>query len=352
MNPVIRSKSSSPEGGHKRRRPARIALISILLSLLIAGPLALRHFSRLRSPLAQETRFMMNTFVTISAMGPEAITTPAITGALDRMQEVDAKFSSHNPESEIYAFNRRGVPISDGEIVAVIKRALEIARASGGAFDITVFPLLELWGFYGDSPRLPRDARILACLDRVGYRSIVVKDSRIEKRREGVAIDLGGIAKGYAIAQAVKVLREKGVTSALVDAGGDIFALGKRGDRMWKVGIKNPRKEDLLGYVEAEDLAVMGSGDYERFFEAGGERYHHIIDPGTGYPSRGMSGITMFHLDPMAADAWNTALFVLGPEKGLAIVEKTPGMEAIMTTPSGEIIYSSGLAHGLKRIEQ
>jgi thiamine biosynthesis lipoprotein len=329
----------------------KFALAFVALVVIFGALLAFRYYNLYRYHLEKQTRFMMDTYVTIYAVGPRKITAGAIDRALDRMQEVDTKFNSRNPKSPIYEFNHDGKPISDQEIVSVATMALQIAKESDGAFDITVAPLIELWGFYGDAPHLPTDQEIAACLHRVGYHYLSLTDRKLRKTKDDVEIDLGGIAKGYGVGQAVKVLKELGVTSAVIDAGGDVYAMGKRGDRPWKVGIKDPRGgEDLLGYLEVEDLAVMGSGDYERFFEKDGKRYHHIFNPKTGYPAEGLRGSTLIYPDPTAADAWNTAIFVLGPEKGLELVEKTPGMEAIMVTTSGKIIYSSGLKNGLKPI--
>jgi len=338
----------------KRPWSKKLWLALIIVFVLVGALLAFRYHNLRRFHLEKQTRFMMDTYVTIYAVGPKEITAGAIDLALDRMQGVDAKFNSRNPKSPIYAFNKRGEPISDPEIVGVAAMALQIASTSGGAFDITIAPLLELWGFYGDaSPHLPQDHEIKTCMQRIGYQYLSLKNQQLQKTVNDVEIDLGGIAKGYAVSEAAKVLREEGVTSAVIDAGGDVYAMGKRGNKPWKVGIKDPKGgEALLGYMEVEDLAVMGSGDYERFFEKDGKRYHHIFDPKTGYPAEGLSGTTLIHPDPVAADAWNTALFVLGPEKGLELVEKTPGMEAIMVTTSGKIIYSSGLKTGLKPIPE
>jgi thiamine biosynthesis lipoprotein len=230
----------------------------------------------------------------------------------------------------------------------VVRHALDVSRKTGGAFDVTVSPLIELWGFYSGSTRLPDEAEIRACLEKVGYPYLHIQDGRLEKRRPDVRIDLGAIAKGYNIGEAVKVLREQGVTSALVDAGGDVYALGKKGRQFWHVGIKGPREKKVLGYVDAENLAVVGSGDYERYFTVNEKRYHHIFDPRTGYPSEALSSITLIGPDPMAADAWATALFVLGPEKGLATVEGIPGLEVLMVTAGGDMILSSGLREQLK----
>ncbi len=336
----------------KKKRPRKWLILGIMLpAVILAGLFATRQYNRYRFHLEKQTRFMMDTYVTVYAIGPKTKTLPAIDAALNRMQSVDAKFSSRNARSPVYAFNRQNVPITDREILDVVALALRISKDTEGAFDITVAPLIELWGFYGDSPRLPKPEEIQRCLNQVGYSHLILTDAKLQKDKADIKIDLGAIAKGYAVGQAAKVLTDQGVTSALIDAGGDIYALGKKAKQLWKVGIRKPRGDEILGYLEVQDLAVMGSGDYERFFMSGGKRYHHIFDPKTGYPAEGLSGTTLVHPDPMVADAWNTAVFVLGPEKGLDLVERIPGMEAVMVTTSGKEIYSSGLVHALKAIE-
>ena len=336
----------------KKKRPLKwLGFGIVLLAVILAGLFATRQYNLYRFHLEKQTRFMMDTYVTVYTIGPKSKTLPAINAALDRMQAVDAKFNSRNPGSPVNTFNTQNVPITDREVLDVVALALQIAKDTDGAFDITVEPLIELWGFYGDSPRLPGPEEIQNCLKQVGYSNLILSENELQKKKADVRIDLGAIAKGYAVGQAAKVLRDQGVTSALIDAGGDVYALGKKAGQLWKVGIRKPRGDKILGYLEVQDLAVMGSGDYERFFERDGKRYHHIFDPKTGYPAAGLSGTTLVHPDPMVADAWNTAIFVLGPEKGLAIVERISGMEALMVLTSGKIIYSSGLAQALKAIE-
>jgi thiamine biosynthesis lipoprotein len=340
------------EGRVKKARTLKkwqlVSLSVLVLILVLSG---IRFYNRYRFHFEEQTRFMMDTYVTIYAVGPQKVTAPAITSALDRMQEVDSKFNSQNPESPIYDFNHQGIPISDPEIVAMVRLALQIAKDTGGAFDITIAPLIELWGFYGDSPRLPEKAAIKDCLSRIGYHHLAIENGTLRKDTAEVQIDLGGIAKGYSVLQAKEVLKNKGVSSALINAGGDVYALGKKDRDMWKVGIRSPRGDDILGYLEVEDLAVMGSGDYERFFIEDGKRYHHIFDPKTGYPAQGLSAATLIHPDPMVADAWNTAIFVLGPENGLKWAEKISGMETVMVTTAGDIIYSNGLENALHVME-
>jgi thiamine biosynthesis lipoprotein len=326
--------------------------VLLLTVLVIVGLFAFRSYNARRFHLEQDTRFLMDTYVTIYAVGPSSATRPAIRKAFERMQAVDEKFNIHNPDSPLYDFNRKGTPITDPEILAVTRLALSVSRETDGAFDITISPLVDLWGFYGDDPALPDEAAIEAYLEQVDYRRLALIDGELRKRSPAVRIDLGGIAKGYAIGEAARSLKENGAVSALIDAGGDVYALGAKGEAPWKVGIRNPRGDEILGYVEVIDLAVMGSGDYERFFVHDGRRYHHILDPKTGYPAKGMVAVNLFAADPMTADVWCTAVFAMGPEKGLELVDQKEGMEAIVITEAGEKRLSSGLEHLLKDLPE
>ena len=329
----------------------RKILLFLLLGLAVVGGLG---FWKTHYPAGprweKQTRFMMDTYVTIEAAGPGKTASRAIGLALDRMEELDEKMNPFNPKSPLYAFNHHGAPITDPEILGVVRTALEVSQASEGAFDITTFPLTELWGFGTESVRVPSEEKIKETLKNVGYHHLILRSGRLEKDKKGVAIDLGAIAKGYAVAEAVKTLKAAGVTSGLVDAGGDVYALGRKDGRLWKVGIQAPRGEGLLGYLEVEDRSVACSGDYERFFMENGKRYHHIFNPRTGYPAEGLTSVTVVYPDCALTDAWTTALFVMGPEKGLEAVKKIPGLETIMITTTGEKLFSPGLKDALKNV--
>lgn len=301
-----------------------------------------------RSPMQKKTRFLMDTYVAISVPGPAERASSAIDAALDRVAEIDAKFNALNDKSPVYSFNHAGVPIVDEEILSLVRLGLQISRDSQGAFDMTVAPLSELWGFYSKAPRLPTGQEVRDTLKVVGSQHLSFREGKLEKDQAGVRIDLGGIAKGYALSEAVRVLKSRGVRSGLVDAGGDIYALGRTGGRQWRVGVRDPRGDCLLGYVPAENMAVMGSGDYERFFIQDGKRYHHIFDPRTGHPTEGVASVTIIYPDPVAAQAWAKIPFVLGPQKGLEMLEKIPGMEAIIILTTGERLYSRGGKHALR----
>ncbi|MDP7421864.1 MAG: FAD:protein FMN transferase [bacterium] len=317
------------------------ALIVLSIILLAGGGFFLyrKHSSR---PVQKRMRFIMDTYCTIQVPGGKEVV-PAINKALDRMQEVDAKFNAQDEESPIAEFNQKAIPVSDKEIVNMVRAALQISDRSGGAFDITVGPLLKLWGFYTDTTRVPAEDEIETVLERLGYRYLEIKEGYLVKRKSGVQIDLGGIAKGYAIREAVRVLKNEGITSALIDAGGDIYAHGQVYGVPWRIGIRNPLGEGVLGVLDMSDLSVATSGSYERFFEQDGIRYHHLLDPKTGYPAGELIGVTVVCKDPMLADAWATALFVMGPEKGMELVETAGMAQVIMVTDEEELLCSSGL---------
>jgi len=319
------------------KKALRIFVVAVLIYLGFWG---IRQ-ANLGMPQAEkETRLMMGTYVTVIVLGPQEAAAKAINLAFIRMREIDVKFNPINPQSPVYAFNRRSQPITDPEIIGLVRRSLEISKESGGAFDITVAPLSELWGFYAKSLRIPKDEEIKECLRNVGYLHLLFKNGELHKDNPAVKIDFGGIAKGYALAEAARVLKDNGVISALIDLGGDVYVLGKKGATPWKVGIKNPRGEGILGYIEAKDQAVASSGDYERFFIEKGKRYHHIFNPETGYPTEGVTGVTVVHPDPVLAQAWAKIPFVLGAQKGIQALNKIKGMQAVIVTASSEVIYS------------
>jgi thiamine biosynthesis lipoprotein len=290
---------------------------------------------------------MMDTYVTIQATGPAKIADEAIAAAFGRLEEISHKFNFLDSTSPVHAFNVNNTPLTDPEVVEVVKAAVAVSEVSDGAFDITIKPLVELWGFYGDSPAVPSQRSIDSCLKLVGYKNLLVEPGRVTKRRPDVAIDLGGIAKGYGLAEAARVLKQEGVDSALIDLGGDVFAVGKKGGRNWKVGIRSPRSDGLVGLIAASNLAVVTSGDYERFFWGPDSvRYCHIIDPATGWPQRGTISTTVVMRDPLTAQGWSKVLFLRGAA-ALSLIEKTGGIEAIMINDSMRAFCTPGLVSAL-----
>jgi FAD:protein FMN transferase len=303
---------------------------------------------------------MMDTYVTIQAYAPDSKAGAALDSAFARLEQISHKFNHLDSASPLFAFNERNVAITDPEVIHVLDAAQRISVLSGGAFDVTVEPLVRLWGFYGADPALPGDRQIDSCLEFVGYQNLVIGSGRVTKKNPGTRIDLGGIAKGFGLTEAARVLRRAGVDSALIDLGGDVYAIGRKGTEQWKVGIRNPRGDGVIGVVSLHNLAAVTSGDYERYFwgpprdtirnasagfghvPADSVRYCHIIDPHTGRPARGFASSTVLMRDPLVAQGFSKVLFILGPE-ALKLADSTDHFEALLVTDSMRIVASPGL---------
>jgi thiamine biosynthesis lipoprotein len=294
----------------------------------------------------------MGTRVTVS-LWTESETEAVRAAALvfDEFRRIDALMTTWREDSDVSRINAAagGPPVVvSREVVTVIQRAQEVARATGGAFDITVGAYRGLWKFDEDKDgTIPDPAAVAARLPLVSYRDIRVNVARsaVQLRRKGMSITLGGIAKGYAVDRAVRLLHEQGFTDFLLQAGGDLYVSGRRGDRPWRVGIRDPRGDASTPFavVELEDRTFSTSGDYERSVIVDGVRYHHILDPATGRPAMRCRSVTVMTGDAFTADAWDTALFVLGVEKGMALVEKRPDLEAVFVDAQNQVHVSSGL---------
>jgi FAD:protein FMN transferase len=313
-----------------------VALVMIIMILLLAASCGF-----FAPKLQKQTRFLMDTYVTIQAPGGKEVL-PVINKALDRMEEVDKKFSMFDPGSILYKFNNKGTPVTDPEIIKVMRRAVHMSGISGGKFDVTVFPLMKLWGFYG-TKHVPSKEQIKETLKVVGYRYLVIKDGKMTKLKKGVGVDIGGIAKLYCIEECAGALKKAGIKSALIDAGGDIYAIGKLNGKPWKIGIRDPRSDGVIAALDVSDMLVVSSGDYERFFIQDGVRYHHIMDPFTGYPARGVSSATILCSDPALADGLSATVFLLGRDRAFELAKKLGYFEAVVVTEDQKIYYSEGL---------
>ncbi|MBU4311027.1 FAD:protein FMN transferase [bacterium] len=268
------------------------------------------------------------------------------TAAFNEIRRVEKLMDVHNPESEISRINRLGskeaIKVSK-EIFGVLKEALEYSRLTSGAFDVSIRPLSHLWGEKGKLKEVPEVREIEERLLLVNYKNIILneRNQTVEFKREGMAIDLGGVAKGYALDCAIMVLKERGVKEALINAGGDIRVTGKRN---WRVGLQHPRKEDeVLAIIKLKDQAIATSGDYQRYFIKEGKRYHHIINPETGYPAVECMSVTIIGPSAIQTDILATGVFILGPEKGMKLIEFLENIEGIIVDVQGKILLSSGL---------
>lgn len=269
-----------------------------------------------------------------------------------RLREIDAAFSVTNAESQISAVNREAgiqpVTVSD-EVFAVVKKSLEIARLTDGAFEPTVRPLSALWGIGTDAARLPEAAEIDEARALVGFGGLVLDEDKksVYLAQKGMALDLGGIAKGYAADEVVAILRAERVRRAVVDLGGNVYVFGTKPDgTCWNVGIRNPANPDdePVCTLHVEEGSVVTSGVYERYLELDGRRYHHILNPATGYPvENGLLSVTVVHSSSMEADALATALFVMGLEKGLSFAE-SHGIDAVFIDDTLKLTPTAGFA--------
>jgi thiamine biosynthesis lipoprotein len=272
----------------------------------------------------------------------------------DTFARVDARMSEWKPTSPLAQVNAEaGEPVAvPDDLRAVVRRGLRIGELTEGAFDITWAALWGLWDFNADAPRVPSDAELRHASALVDFRSVAVDDvaGTVRLPRAGMKIGLGGIAKGHALDRSAAALRERGVTSFTLSAGGQVYAAGRKGDRPWRVGIRDPRggEDDFFAVLEVSDLSVSTSGDYERFFVADGVRYHHILDPRTGRPARGLRSATVVARDATLADALSTAVMVLGRDRGLAVVEGLIGVEAVVVDDAGRVATTSGLVGKLE----
>lgn len=300
--------------------------------------------------IIKRTRFMMDTLCTIQA--PNTLgrlkTEAAIERAFDRMGALDKKFNAVDPGSPVYKFNHDRTPITDPEVAALTEASLEVSRATGGAFDITVQPLVDLWGFYttsASSQTVPSPEKIRAALARTGWRRITVRDGRVTAADGEVRLDFGSVAKGYILGEGARELKAAGLKSALLLTGGQVQTFGTAAPGVpWKVGLRNPRQEGYIASLPfASEMGVATAGDYERFFEADGVRYHHIIDPKTGYPARRSMSVSVISPDPTWADALDTALFVMGPARALEFARRR-GIDVIIVDPDGKILSSRDAA--------
>lgn len=316
-----------------------------------ASPLVPKASSQEPQELLKETRLIMGTYADISVYSSEKEDAHrAIDEAFEEMNRLDELMSNYKSSSELSRINRdapQAPTRCDPVLLSVIEDSVRYSNLTNGAFDITVEPLVERWGFYTGKVRVPDVDEIQSILPAVSYRNIDIQgrgDSMlISFRHPDTKIDLGGIGKGFAVDKAVEVLKRRGITSALVNLGGNIYALGHPpGSSTWKVGVQHPRqREFLLGYLELENKGVATSGDYERFFTIDGERYSHIIDPRTGMPAKGLISVTVTADSATEADALSTGAFILGLKRGMELLENREGVGGIFAyeDSGGEISF-------------
>jgi FAD:protein FMN transferase len=295
-----------------------------------------------------ESRFLMGTTFEIKVNGKN--TNEYVRSALDKVREIAKLINYYDDSSELSAVNIMAgissVSVSK-DTFEVIDRALRFSRRTGGAFDLTVGPLTDIWRYGARTRTVPSGNELIYAQHLVNYGNLLVDQSNetVKLLYPGMKIDLGGVGKGYAISKARAILVDKGVKSAIISAGSSIAVIGDNKGNPWRIGIKHPRHPDeLIGNVLLEGgQALSTSGDYEQYFEVNGKRYHHILNPATGMPADECQSVTIICNDATDADMLSTAVFVMGAKRGMAFVSAFPNTYAVIMDKDGNVTTTPGL---------
>lgn len=289
--------------------------------------------------------FAMDTYMTFTAYGTDA--EPAILAAEDKIREMEELWSVTDKNSDVYAVNHSsGQTVTvDWKTAELLSYALDMAEETNGALEPTIYPVLTAWGFTTGENRVPAETELAELLEKVGYDKVELNNDQIQMEPGGM-IDLGAVGKGYAGDEAAQILRERGITAALLDIGGNIQAIGTKPDGSdWRVGLKDPFSGGVLGIIQVSDVAVVTSGNYERFFIGeDGKVYGHIIDPATGHPvENGIASVSVIASEGKLCDALSTALFVMGLENAQNYWRQHRNYEMILIMEDGDIYLTEGI---------
>jgi len=299
----------------------------------------------------KKSRILMDTQVTVtvvSASGDSA--EKAIDAAFSEIEKIASLTNFYAVDSEISRINKNaGMAATkvSPEVLELLGKALSVSEMTAGAFDITIGAVTGLYDFH--KKVRPEDSTLLENISLVNFRDVRIdrSASTIFLKKKGMIIDAGGIAKGYAADKAVGILKKQGIASGLVAIAGDIKAFGRKPDGIpWQIGVRNPRgtdqDDDIMATLPLSDMAISTSGDYERFFLVGGVRYHHLLDPKTGFPASGCRSVTVIANEAAFADSFATAVFVLGPEKGVKVLDAA-GFDGLIIDSDGKMHFTAGM---------
>ncbi len=312
------------------------------------------------------TRLLMDTRVDLTLYEVDKKASEQIAGEvfveMERLEDILSRTVASSDVARInQAAGEQWVEVSP-ELFFVLKKALEFAELTEGAFDPTVGPLVDLWGFGTDHPRLPSGEELQSVLSLVDYRLVEMDEDRsmVYLPLEGMKLDLGGIAKGFIVDRGLDVLRDFNLQASFINAGGDISMHGEKpSGEKWTVAVQDPKlamqdsQDSYAAVIHLEgEGSVVTSGDYQRYFEENGQKYHHILDPADGKPARYVTSVTIVAHDAMTADAFSTAIFVLGREKGMALLESLSGIDGMIMDKDDSMYYSSGLEDKVQILTQ
>lgn len=290
--------------------------------------------------------FAMDTYMSLTAYGPSG--EEAVTAAVAEVNRLDSLWSVSSEDGEVYLLNQNGEGQLSDNSEQLMKRAQDLYNSTGGVFDVTVYPLMNLWGFTSKEYHVPTKKEIVQTLAQVDQSKLSLSEDGLLTLGENQQIDLGGIAKGYTSSRIMEIYKEYGVTSGMVSLGGNVQTLGTKTDGSnWNIGIQDPESKegDILGVLSVANQAVITSGGYERYFEEDGKTYHHILNPKTGYPAdSGLISVSIVSEDGTLADGLSTALFVMGKEKAISYWRQhKDSFDTVFMTEDGTIYVTEGL---------
>lgn len=324
----------------------RIVQISILF--LFASNL----YSQVTDKYAykQVLKLMGTRFEITAVSADEKLAKNGIDSAIKEIQRIENLISSWKPTSQTSLINdNAGIqPVKvDRELIGLILRSKKISELTGGAFDISFASVTNIWKFDGTQNTLPPDSAIAVSVAKINFKNIMVDEENqtVFLKEKGMRIGFGAIGKGYAANMGRKKMLELGITDGIVNASGDLITWGKMENNSdWSIGIENPKEKDkVMGWLVISNMAVVTSGNYEKFFMYEGKKYSHIINPTTGWPATGSKSVTIICPDAEIADALATSVFILGPEKGVELIDKLKNTECLIITDTNELVTSKGI---------
>ncbi|MGL5414051.1 MAG: FAD:protein FMN transferase [Clostridium sp.] len=324
--------------------------------LIIALSFGLISCGEKEENIKSRTELFMGTVINVKIYdGKEKV----LDRVFDEIKELEDKASINKEGTEVTNVNEnagiRGVGVSDN-IFEIIKEGKKYSKMSEGKYDITIGPLVKLWSIGLPEAKKPKEKELLEVLKKINYENLELKEDKKEVflKKKGMILDLGSIAKGYTADRIKEILEEEGVKKGIIDLGGNIYAFGEKGENdPWKIGIQNPFSDrgDVVGAIKVKDKSIVTTGIYERFLEENGKKYHHILNPKTGYPyESNIGGVSIISDKSIDGDALSTLVFTLGIDKGIEFIEKLEGVECIFVDKDKNLYLSSGIKDNFELI--
>lgn len=332
-----------------------LAVLLVVMTISIIASSCTGNVDESNNEPISKTEFVLGTVVTIKLY--DNATEEVFTKVFDKLREIENKMTINSEDSEVIRINanagKDSIKVSD-DTFYVIEKGKYFSELSMGRFEISIGPLVKLWNIGSEDAKVPTQDEIENKKELVNFSNVILNESEksVMLKEEGMTLDLGGIAKGYGADEVVKILREHGVEHAIANLGGNVFAYGNKPDGTpWKVGVQNPKspRGDYIGIAEVVNKTVVTSGIYERYFEEEGKKYHHILDADTGYPvENNLAGVSIIADSSIDADSLSTAVFAMGIDEGMKLIESLENADAVFVTKDSEVYITSGLKASFK----